>query len=90
MGVGLVAFIAALVIVVGRKRRTRRSDGGQMSADRYVPISQDALVAPRAQAGTAPTVDVADELTKLVDLRKAGALTDAEFQAQKAKLLARD
>jgi len=31
---------------------------------------------------------VADELSKLSDLRASGALTDAEFEAQKAKLLA--
>lgn len=32
--------------------------------------------------------DVADELTKLSDLRDRGALSDTEFEAQKAKLLA--
>ena len=32
--------------------------------------------------------DVADELTKLADLRDRGVLTDEEFEAQKAKLLA--
>ena len=37
---------------------------------------------PPAPAG------VADELLKLVELKKAGALTDAEFDAQKTKLLA--
>jgi len=31
--------------------------------------------------------DVADELSKLADLRDRGALTDAEFEAQKARLL---
>jgi hypothetical protein len=35
-----------------------------------------------------PKPDVVDQLTKLADLRERGALTDAEFQAQKAKLLA--
>ncbi|MQN33329.1 SHOCT domain-containing protein, partial [Prevotella copri] len=30
---------------------------------------------------------IADELTKLVQLRDAGILTEEEFQAQKAKLL---
>jgi hypothetical protein len=29
----------------------------------------------------------ADELSKLADLKKKGVLTDAEFNAQKAKLL---
>ena len=32
----------------------------------------------------------ADQLTKLADLHDRGVLTDAEFQAQKAKLLAGD
>jgi hypothetical protein len=43
-------------------------------------------------AKTAPTtsgqpVSVADELAKLARLRDAGALSDAEFEAQKARLL---
>jgi putative oligomerization/nucleic acid binding protein/phospholipase D-like protein len=37
---------------------------------------------------SAATSNTADELTKLVDLKNSGALTDAEFEAQKAKLLA--
>ncbi len=40
--------------------------------------------APPRQAAPA---SVADELAKLVQLRDAGALTDEEFAAQKAKLL---
>ena len=39
-------------------------------------------VAPAAQPS------VADQLTKLADLKDRGVLTDAEFQTQKAKLLA--
>jgi len=39
-------------------------------------------------AGGAPQPEIADELTKLADLRDRGALTEAEFDAQKAKLLA--
>jgi hypothetical protein len=35
-----------------------------------------------------PELSVADELMKLVGLRDAGVLTDAEFDAQKARLLA--
>jgi hypothetical protein len=42
------------------------------------------LVIGRAAA----TPDTADELTKLADLRDRGVLTEAEFEAQKAKLLA--
>jgi hypothetical protein len=46
-----------------------------------------APVAPPAPAAP-PTVDLADQLRKLGELRDAGLLTDDEFAAQKAKLLA--
>ncbi len=44
--------------------------------------------APAAAPAAKP--DVVDQLTKLADLRDRGVLTDDEFQAQKAKLLAAD
>lgn len=40
------------------------------------------------QAAAAPAPDLADELTKLADLRDRSAVTDAEFEAQKARPLA--
>jgi hypothetical protein len=43
-----------------------------------------APTAPLASAGVEPLVD---RLTRLADLRDRGILTEAEFQAQKAKLL---
>jgi hypothetical protein len=44
--------------------------------------------APRGQLTSEPPApSVADELKKLLDLKNAGALTDDEFTAQKAKLL---
>ena len=39
-------------------------------------------------AATSGGGGAADELTKLADLKERGILSDAEFQAQKAKLLA--
>jgi len=41
-----------------------------------------------ASQNAAPAIDVADQLTKLAALRDRGVLTEEEFQAQKAKLLA--
>jgi len=47
-----------------------------------------AATGPSAAAPPAPTpMLVADELAKLVQLRDAGALTNEEFAAQKARLL---
>jgi len=46
----------------------------------------------REAAGSAPdgvaTASTADELAKLAQLHRAGTITDDEFQAQKARLLA--
>jgi hypothetical protein len=39
-------------------------------------------------AAAAPAADPLDELKKLGELKAAGILTDAEFEAQKAKILA--
>jgi hypothetical protein len=52
----------------------------------------NSTVAPQSALLDAPGVSnavpsVADELTKLANLRDRGVITDAEFQAQKAKLL---
>jgi hypothetical protein len=40
-----------------------------------------------ARPTAAPRTDPLDQLAKLAELRKSGVLTEAEFQAQKAKLL---
>lgn len=42
-----------------------------------------------ASGGSAAPLSVADELTKLDDLRRRGVLSEAEFQAQKSDLLNR-
>lgn len=44
--------------------------------------------APQQAAPSEPKTDLADQLRKLAELRDAGVLTDDEFAAQKAKLLA--
>jgi hypothetical protein len=43
---------------------------------------------PAPAAPAAPAVDLVAELSKLGDLKAAGLLSDAEFEAAKAKLLA--
>jgi hypothetical protein len=41
----------------------------------------------QAQAPTPAPVSVADELAKLAGLRQSGVLSNAEFEAEKSKLL---
>jgi len=51
--------------------------------------TQQAAPEPQyAPAPAAPAPDPIEQLTKLAALKDSGALTEAEFEAQKAKLLA--
>jgi hypothetical protein len=63
---------------VSRRQAQRWSDQGD-------PYYQEPEPAP-AQA--APQPDKLDQLKQLGELKASGVLTDAEFEAQKAKILA--
>jgi Short C-terminal domain/Phospholipase_D-nuclease N-terminal len=74
----LVPFLGALIYLVARgdgmRERTVREQADMRShMDAYI----------RETAGSSP----ADELHKLNELRQKGAITDAEFDQAKAKLL---
>jgi ABC-type multidrug transport system fused ATPase/permease subunit len=72
----LGVFIYLLARGGGMQQRAAREASDQQSAfNQYV----------RQTAGTA---DTATQLQKLADLKSQGVLTDAEFESQKAKLLA--
>ena len=55
----------------------------QPSAPPAAPAPAPAAPAPAPDAGA----DVVGQLKQLADLKDRGALTDAEFQAQKARIL---
>jgi Short C-terminal domain len=48
------------------------------------------MTTPWVECGVPPLfpVDVTSQLTRLADLKAQGVLTDTEFEAQKAKVLA--
>jgi ABC-type multidrug transport system fused ATPase/permease subunit len=76
----VLPLLGILIYLIARgggmhERAARQAQQQQQAFEAYV----------RQSAGTTNT---ADELAKLVDLKSSGALTDAEFEAQKAKLLA--
>jgi hypothetical protein len=76
----LIPLIGVLVylIVRGGSMQTRMQRQAQQDDAQFRAYVQDA-------AGSQST---ADQLTKLADLRDKGVITSAEFDAQKAKLLA--
>ena len=74
----VLPFLGVLVYLIAR--------GGKMHehAAKDAALQKQAFDAQvRAAAASSP----ADDLAKLADLKEKGVLTDAEFQAQKAKLI---
>ena len=78
----LIPLLGVLIYVIvrGDKMQQRRIDDA-----RAQQAATGEYIRSVAASGGA---SVADELTKLGQLRDQGALTDQEYQAQKAKLLA--
>ena len=79
----VLPYIGVLVYLIAR--------GGSMHERAAVQMQQqqkafDAYV--RHAAGASGGDNIADQLSKLADLKNQGVITDAEFESQKAKLLA--
>ena len=75
-------FLGVFVYLIARggkmhERAAEQAAAQQKAFDEYV----------RQAAGTSGD-DTASQLSKLSDLKTQGVLTDAEFEAQKAKILA--
>jgi hypothetical protein len=77
----LLPFLGVLVYLIAR--------GHSMSERDYQEAkSQEQAFQAYVRNAAGSGGGSADELTKLADLRDKGVISDAEFQAQKAKLLA--
>jgi ABC-type multidrug transport system fused ATPase/permease subunit len=75
----ILPFLGVLIYLIARggsmhERQLQQAQAQQQAFDSYV----------KETAGTAST---ADELAKLADLKAKGTLSDAEYEAAKAKLL---
>jgi uncharacterized membrane protein YcjF (UPF0283 family) len=78
----VIPFFGVFVYLIARggkmhERAAEQTAAQQKAFDQYVK-----------QAAAAPGESSADQLHKLADLKSQGALTDTEFEAQKAKILA--
>ena len=87
---GLLRGIARTAVIAGTatavSNNVSRRQANRWSQQEQQP--QPAPAPPAPPAVTAPTVDVVAQLKGLADLKNQGILTDAEFDAQKAKILA--
>lgn len=89
-GVARTAVIAGTATAVSNRvsrrqgNRWAQQEDDQYARDQYyAQQQQQQQPAPAA----APATDTVTQLQKLADLKSQGVLTDAEFQAQKAKIL---
>jgi hypothetical protein len=82
-GVARTAVIAGTATAVSN--RVSRRQANRWAAE------EDAQAQPAyepAPAAAAPAADPLEQLKQLGELKASGVLTDAEFEAQKAKILA--
>ena len=82
IGIIIMPYLGVLVYLIFRgggmhERAARQAAQQQKAFDQYVK-----------QAAGTPGETSADQLHKLADLKSQGVLTDTEFEAQKAKILA--
>lgn len=90
---GRTAVVAGTAAAVGgrvRRRQDRRWNQ-QAEAEAYEQQAyqqQAAPPAPAPVAAPAATMSAVEQLTQLAALRDQGVLTDAEFDSEKAKILA--
>jgi hypothetical protein len=78
----ILPFLGVFVYLIARggkmhERAAEQAAQQQQAFDQYVK-----------QAAGTPGASSADQLSKLADLKSQGVLTDAEFEAQKTKILA--
>ena len=77
----ILPFLGIFVYLIARggKMHERAAEQAAQQQEAF-----DAYVKETAGAGTSST----EQLAKLADLKQQGVITDAEFEAQKAKILA--
>ena len=81
MAVRTTAVVGTAAVVGGHMAKKQAAQAQQQAAPE-APVSAPAAAAPAAAAA-----DPVAQLTQLAALKDSGALTEAEFEAEKAKIL---
>lgn len=92
VGTAVVAGTATAVSGRVRRRQDRRyqtqNEAAAYESQQQFDQQPQYAPPPAAPAPAAPAMTEVEQLTQLADLHASGALTDAEFAAEKAKILA--
>jgi hypothetical protein len=89
---GLLRGVARTAVVAGTatavsNRVSRRQAGRWAAQDQQAYEAQQPQYAQPQPTGGGSGDDTLDQLRQLADLKAQGVLTDAEFQAQKSRIL---
>ena len=82
----IVPYFGVFVYLIARGHKM--SEHAQEAAQAQAAAQQKYIQSAVAAAPSAPASSTADELARLAELKKQGAITDAEFEQLKAKALA--
>nr|WSW70968.1 SHOCT domain-containing protein [Streptomyces sp. NBC_00995] len=92
-GPGLLGAAARTAVVAGTASavsgRVQRRQQARFAADDSEQMAEEQMRQQmQTQAAQPPAEDLIGQLERLAELKKQGVLTDAEFEAQKSRLLA--
>jgi hypothetical protein len=87
-GVARTAVIAGTATSVSNRVSRRQANKWAQQEEQQAPAQPAPPAAPAAPAAASATDDTLAQLKELGELKSSGVLTDAEFEAQKAKILA--
>jgi len=89
---GLLRGVARTAVIAGTatavSNRVSRRQGERWAAQEQQQYAQQQYAEPAPAPAAAPAQDNIAQLKELAELHQQGVLTDDEFAAQKAKLLA--
>jgi hypothetical protein len=89
-GAARVAVVAGTATAVSNRVSRRQANRWSSQEEEQAQQQQDQQqqYAPPPQPAPAPATDTVTQLKELAELKTQGILTDAEFEAEKAKILA--
>ena len=87
-GVARTAVVAGTATAVSNRVSRRQANRWGAQEDQQYAQEQQYAPAPAPAPAAAPAPDMITQLKDLADLHTQGVLTDEEFAAQKAKILA--
>jgi hypothetical protein len=85
---GLLRGVARTAVVAGTATAVSNRVSRRQAERWYGDDQQQSAGEPPAAAPAAEAPDMMEQLKQLGELHTSGVLTDAEFEAQKAKILA--